>query len=118
MVTKSGRFGVSGITAGSVLIGKLSVVGTPLLSVGSATGNGVGGDMVSIPTSKVLHPATRKEKLASNKNNNLDKPHIFISETFNYLIEYNSIEFPLVGIYQRDVTQKSLSCHRLVTWVD
>jgi hypothetical protein len=106
---------VSGTTAGSVSVSRLSGVGKLLSTVGSSTGNGVAGEMVSIPTSKVLHPAARIEILASNKNNNLVELLIFMSKTFKLRIECIRIEFPMIRIYQRDVTEKSLSCHRLVT---
>ena len=77
-----------------------------------------GERMVSIPTSKVLHPAARIEILAGNKNNNLDELLIFISGTFKSRIECITIEFPMIRIFQRDVTEKSLSCHSLVTQLD
>ena len=94
-----GRIGVSGTTAGSVSVGRLSVVGILLSSVGSSTGNGVAGEMVSIPTSKVLHPAARIEILASDKNNNLDELLIFMAGTFKFHIECITIEFPMIRIY-------------------
>ena len=117
METKSGTSGGGG-SASDVSVGRISGVGGEVAEGRLSTCGGcvsIAGSRVvngSTPTSNVPHPAAKIEIKPRSKNNDLSDLLIFISGTFKFQI---AIDYPVIRIYQRDVTEKSLSCHRLVT---
>ena len=82
------NWGETSVTAGSVSVGVGSGLSGSAVIVGSAVGFCVAGGMVSIPTSKVLQPATRMDADPTNNIRYWIDFLIFIINTMSLIIYF------------------------------
>jgi hypothetical protein len=100
MLTSSGYREETSGNAGAVIVGTgIGSVGAGIgvsdstVSVGSTAGTCVGGGMVSIPTSKVLHPATKIDSAPTNKTMDFIEFLDFMINTSSLIDKYRNILF-------------------------